>query len=207
MDIFTQVTIPLLILLAMRVKTRKALLMLPFTMVIDLDVFFRAHRMLFHNLFVALIIPLIITIYIKKYKPKYLDYAWIAFFYVFASLIFDLSDGVALLYPLLTDFYYLQISMYIQFIGPIPLPDFNLNYGVWMAEQTVSIGEHLGAAETASRYPSMSDTSTGLLFTLIVAAVMYFEKSRVFLNEVIRLVKDIFQYVRKTLFSLFQSKE
>ena len=197
MDTFAQVTIPLIILLALRIKTRKALLMLPLTMVIDLDIFFGCyHRLLFHNIFVAFFLPLLIVIWIHYYKPERSDYAFIGFFYIFTSLIFDLADGVALFYPLTTDFYFFQAALYFGFIGPIPIPDLDINMGIWAAEQTATIGEGLGAGDIVSRYPSMSETSTGLMFTLIIAAVMYFRKSRVFLEEAWKLVFDILKWIR-----------
>ncbi|MGM0509622.1 MAG: hypothetical protein ACQESD_00645 [Thermoplasmatota archaeon] len=198
MDTFAQVTIPLIILLALRIKTRKALLLLPLTMVIDLDIFFGYyHRLLFHNIFVAFLLPLMIVVWVYNYKPKRLDYALIGFFYVFSSLIFDLADGIALFYPLTTDFYFFQAALYFGFIGPIPVPDLNINMGIWAAEQTATIGEGLGAGEIVSRYPSMSETSTGLMFTLLVAAIMYFRKSRVFLEEAWGLMIDILKWIRE----------
>lgn len=195
MDTFAQVTIPLIILLALRVDTRKAVLMLPLTLVLDLDVFFRYHRLLFHNMFVAFLLPLLFVIYIYRYYPKYFDYSWIGFFYIFSSLIFDLGEGIALLYPLSQNFYFFKTSLYLQFWGPLPLPDLHWSFGIWSASSTAAIGEQLGAAETASRYPSMSETSTGLLITILLAAGMYFKKSRRFLEEIWLLLKDIVEYI------------
>lgn len=198
MDTFAQVVIPLLILLALRIKTRKALLMLPLTMVLDLDIFFGFyHRLLFHNIFVGLLLPLLIVYWVYNYKPEKIDYALIGFFYIFSSLIFDFADGVALLYPLSTDFYFFQAAMYFQFVGPIPVPNLNIDMGIWAAEQTATIGGEMGSGEIVSTYPSMSETSSGLMFTLIVAAVMYFRKSRVFLEEIWGLVLDILSWIRK----------
>ncbi len=191
MDTFAHITIPLLILLALRVNTRKALIMLPLAVVPDLDLFFRQHRLLFHNMFFAIVIPLLIVIYIRKYKPKYLDYAWIGLFYLASHLILDLSVGTALLYPLTTDFYQITANLYVNFWGPFPFPWLETSFNVISAESTVSIGEQLGPSEAVQRYPSMSDTSSGLLITLLLAAAMYFEKSRVFITEVQNLIKDI----------------
>lgn len=199
MDTFTQVTIPLIVLLALRVKTRKAVLMLPATVLIDLDVFFRYHRLLFHNIFVAFFLPLLVVFYVKKYHPEYFDYAWIGLFYVFTSLLFDLSQGVALFYPITSNFYFIKTSIYVQIWHGIPLPDPRMSYGIWDPFQTVAIGEKLGAAETSARYASMSETSAGLLFTLIVAALMYFRKSRTFLVEVWELILDIISWIRETV--------
>ena len=199
MDTFAQVTIPLLVLLAFRVNTRKILVMLPFTMVLDLDVFFTYHRLLFHNIFVAFLFPLMITLYVYEYKREYFDYALIAFFYVFTSMLFDLGEGIALFYPVMTDFYFFKASMYIQLWGPIPLPDFHIELGTIAAETTAAIGERLGAAETASRYPSMSETSAGLLFTILIAAAMYFEKTQTFLKILRNLLRDIFEKIKSIL--------
>ncbi|MFW6176082.1 MAG: hypothetical protein ACOC40_00125 [Thermoplasmatota archaeon] len=200
MDTFAQITIPILILLALRIDTRKVLLMLPFTLLIDLDVFFAGtHRLLFHNLFVAGLLPLAYIIYIKKYHRKYFEYAWIAFFFIISSLILDLGQGVALIYPISTNFYYVHAEIMFQFWGPIPLPDLVFDFGIWEAEQTVIVSENLGAKETVTRYPSMSNTSFGLFFTLIIAALMYYEKSYLFLKELKSLLKDILNYIKNKL--------
>lgn len=203
MDTFAHVAIPLLILLALKVDTRKAVIMLPLAVVPDLDLFFRGHRMLFHNVFVLIFIPLIITLLIMNYRPRYTEYAWIGMFYLIAHLILDLGDGVALLYPLTTDFYQISTNLYVNFWGPIPYPFFDSSVKVIAAESTVAIGEQLGPSEAVQRYPSMSDTSSGLLLTMLLAAVMYFERSRVIAAEVWNLVKDILQlfvyWVKKCL--------
>ncbi len=195
MDTFAQITIPMLILLALRVDTRKILLMLPFTFLIDLDVFFAGtHRLLFHNVFVAFLLPFAYLLYIDNYHKKYFDYAWIAIFFMVSSLILDLGQGVALFYPISTDFYYLQTEILFKFWGPIPVPDIVFDFGTWTAEQTVVVSENLGAKDTVTRYPSMSNTSFGLFSTLIIAALMYYEKSFQFLTEIKSLIKDIIDY-------------
>ncbi|MFW5927649.1 MAG: hypothetical protein ACOCSL_00495 [Thermoplasmatota archaeon] len=196
MDTFAQITIPVLILLALRVDTRKVLLMLPFTFLIDLDVFFAGtHRLLFHNLFVAVLLPLAFLIYINKYYKKYYDYALIAFFFIVSSLILDLGQGVALIYPLSTDYYYIHAEILFKFWGPFPIPDLVLDFGTWAAEQTAVVSQNMGAKETVTRYPSMSNTSFGLFFTLLIAALMYYEKSFLFLNEVKSLLEDIIKEI------------
>lgn len=192
MDTFAQITIPVLILFALRVDTRKVLLMLPFTFLIDLDVFFAGtHRLLFHNLFVAFLLPMAYLLYINRFHKKYYEYAWIAFFFIISSLILDLGQGVALIYPLSTDFYYIHAEILFKFWGPLPIPDLVFDFGTWAAEQTVVVSQNLGAKETVTRYPSMSNTSFGLFFTLLIAALMYYEKSFLFLKEVRSLLEDI----------------
>ncbi len=197
MDTFAQIMIPFLIVLAARVDTRKALLMLPFTLVLDLDIFFPGlHRSLFHNVFVAFIIPLIIVILVYKYKPKHFQYAWIAFFFIIASLILDLGTSVALFYPFVRDFYYFRVSLYLQSLGPLFVPDLHIEMGVWAAETTQIVSENMGASDTATSYPSVSETSSGLFFTLGVAALMYYEKSFQFLRDVRALVLDIIGWLK-----------
>lgn len=192
MDTFAQIMIPFLILLALRVDTRKVLLMLPFTILIDLDVFFAGtHRLLFHNLFVAVLLPLAFLVYINQFYKKYYEYAFIAVFFMISSLILDLGQGVALIYPLSTNFYYIHAEILFNFWGPIPIPDLVFDFGTWAAEQTAVVSQNLGAKETVERYPSMSNTSFGLFFTLSIAALMYYEKSFLFLKEVKTLLKDI----------------
>lgn len=196
MDLFAHITIPLLILLALRVDTRKILVMLPFAVILDLDVFFGYHRFLFHNLLVAFLLPLMWTILIYKYKKEWFSYAWIALFFMVSHLILDITEGIALFYPVLTTFYDVEVSLYIQdFVGPIPIPDFSIIVNTVEAHQTVAVGEGLGATETAQRYPTMDNVSVGILFTLIVASIMYFKKSYVFIKEVYKLIQDIYEWI------------
>ncbi len=203
MDPFAHITLPLLILLALRVKTRKALLMLPLTLILDFGFFFRGlHRMVFHNVFVAVLIPLVILIYIYRYHSKYESYAFIAFFYLVSHVILDLGKGMAFLYPLTTDFYYFEMQLFFQFLGPIPIPDPTFDFGVIVAEDTAIVGGNMGPKETASQYPSVSNISSGLLFTLIIAAVMYYQKAHTFLDEIRQLLLDIKEEIYEKLKSI-----
>ncbi|MFP4143369.1 MAG: hypothetical protein ACLFSM_09370 [Thermoplasmata archaeon] len=202
MDTFAHITIPLLILLALRVKTRKILLMLPFTVVMDLDYFFVMGRQLFHNIFFIIIIPLLIIIYLDRKHPEYREYGLIVFFFLLAHMVLDLTQGIAFLYPLITDFYYFEVEMFFQFLGPIPIPDISVDMGMILAEDTVAAGEDVSATETAQTYPSVSNISSGLLLTISVAAVMYYRKSFTFLEEVWDLVVDIIKYFFQKLKSI-----
>ncbi len=194
MDTFAHIVIPLLVLLALRVDTKKALIMLPLAVVPDIDLFFRMHRMLFHNIFVLVIIPLIIGLYVYKYHRKYFPFAWIGIFYLISHLVLDLSEGIGMLYPLTTDFYSIQASLYFDFWRGIPYPFLDFSAQIIPAEATVAIGERIGAGEAAQQYATVSDVSTGLLLTLSVAALMYFEKGKRFLEIVYELVNEIFSY-------------
>ncbi len=202
MDTFAHIVIPLLVLLALRVDTRKALIMIPLAVMPDLDLFFRAHRLLFHNVFVLVLLPMLFGIYIYYYHRKYFPYAWIGIFYLCAHLVLDLSEGIALFYPLTTDFYAIQASMVFAFWNGIPYPSFRFLFDIIPAERTVSIGEGLGPGEAATRYESVSDVSTGLFFTMIVAALMYFERSQRFLIIVKELIIEIIIVFKERLLSL-----
>ncbi len=205
MDTAAHIMLPLIILLALRVDTRKVLLMLPFAVVMDLDFFIPgAHRMVFHNVWIAVIIPILVILYLDRFYPEYRSYGLIAFFYLLSHLVLDLAEGIALLYPILTDFYYFEAEMFFQFIGPVPIPDFSINYGVILAEETQIVGETMTAGDTATQYASVSEVSSGLFLTLIVAASMYYEKSFNFLKEIWKLLVDIISYLVERLKSLFE---
>ncbi len=205
MDLFAHITIPLLILLALRVETRKVLLMLPFAVILDLDVFFGYHRLLFHNLFVAFLLPLAWCIFIYKYKREWFEYSWIAFFFIFSHLLLDLTEGIALFYPMFSTFYSVEISVYLSSLfGVIPFPSIDIIIGSIEAQQTVAVGEGLSATETAQRYPTMDDVSVGLLFTISVAALMYFRKSFVFVKEIYNLVRDIIDQIFSSIRSILK---
>ena len=205
MDTAAHIMIPLIILLALRVDTRKVLLILPFSVVMDLDFFIPgAHRMVFHNVWIAIVIPVLVILYLDRFYPKYRSYGLIAFFFLLSHLVLDLADGVALLYPIVTDFYYFEAEMFFQFIGPVPIPDFSINYGTILAEETQIVGETMTAGDTATQYASVSEVSSGLFLTLIVAASMYYEKSFKFLKEVWDLLVDIISYFVERLKTLFK---
>ncbi|MBS3816453.1 MAG: metal-dependent hydrolase, partial [Candidatus Thermoplasmatota archaeon] len=141
MDPFAHITIPLLILLALRIQTRKVLLMLPFAVIMDVDFLFAgSHRMFLHNMFLAILIPLIILVLIHRYRPEYRDYGYIAFFFLISHFILDLGKGMTIFYPLSTDFYYFEWQLFFSFIGPIPVPNPQLDYGVIVAEDTAIVG-------------------------------------------------------------------
>ncbi|MEF8874099.1 MAG: hypothetical protein V5A88_05455 [Candidatus Thermoplasmatota archaeon] len=162
----------------------------------DLDFFVPgAHRLLFHNLFIGVVIPILIIIYLHRYYPKYREYGLIAFFYLVAHLILDLGVSIGLFYPIITDFYYFEAEMFFQFWGPVPVPDLALDYGVISAEDTQIVSENMTAGDTATQYASVSEISSGLFLTLVVAAVMYYEKSFTFLKEVWKLLIDIKDFV------------
>ena len=199
MDTFAHIVIPLLVLLALRVDTRKALIMLPLAVIPDLDIFLRAHRLLFHNVFVLVILPLLIGYYVYTYHRKYFPYAWIGIFYLVSHLILDLSEGIALLYPLTTDFYAIRANMVFGFWNGIPYPSFRFIFNVIPAERTVAIGDKLGPGEAITRYESVSDVSSGLLFTIVVAGLMYFDKGKRFLDIVKELTLDILNTIRERL--------
>ncbi|MFP3871980.1 MAG: hypothetical protein ACOC55_04335 [Candidatus Natronoplasma sp.] len=205
MDTFAHITIPLLILLALRVHTRKVLLMLPFTVVMDLDFFFPgAHRLLFHNLIIVLVLPIFIIIYLDKYFPRYRQYGLIAFFYLVSHFILDLGVGMAIFYPLTTDYYFFEAEMFFQFWGPLPIPDLSLDYGIMVAEETQIVSEGMSAGDTATQYSSVSNISSGLFLTLVVAALMYYEKSFTFLKEIWKLLVDIKDFFLEKLRSIFK---
>jgi len=105
-------------------------------------------------------------------------------------------------YPLVSDFYYFEIEMFFQFVGPIPLPDISVDMGVILAEDTVAAGEEVTAAETAETYASVSDISSGLFLTISVAALMYYQKSFTFLKEVWDLLVDIKDFFFEKLRSI-----
>ncbi len=158
--------------------------------------------MIFHNIFIAIIIPLVLLIYIYRYHSEHKSYALIAFFYLASHMILDLGKGMALLYPITTDFYYFEMELFFQFLGPIPIPDPSLDYGVIVAEDTAIVSENMGPQQTASQYPSVSNISSGLFFTLIVAAVMYYEKAFTFLKEIWQLLIDIKETALEKLISI-----
>jgi membrane-bound metal-dependent hydrolase YbcI (DUF457 family) len=84
---------------------------------IDLDVFF-IHRATFHNLFLTALLPLVIIALVFRYRPRnaYLKMTSIALFlFLISHTVLDLftEAGVALLYPLSSQFYTMDINVVV----------------------------------------------------------------------------------------------
>lgn len=198
MDFITHLVIPFLVLLALRVDAKKAVLMLPFAVIMDIDIFIPgAHRMLLHNLFVVVVIPLIVLLYLDRYKPGYREYGLIVFFYLGSHLILDLGEGMALFYPLSTDFYHIQGMLTSTHWNSIPLPSIYLDYGITAASEITYIAEGQTAAEIDTQDVSITKLPFSLVLTVLFGAGLYYKRSITFLREMKVLISDLKEQILK----------
>ncbi len=107
--------IPLLVLLALRMApARVALLMLPFTLIHDIDYWIGTHRATLHNIFVVL--PALFLWYKwRNEPPQRATYAGVSAYYLASHVFLDLfAGGVVLLYPLWNMNIYLNCRVLVE---------------------------------------------------------------------------------------------
>lgn len=102
MDPLMHLLLPLLFLLALRVDTRKAVLLAPLAVLPDLDALFGLHRALGHSFVPVLVIPMAILAYAKFKKPEWMLAAVLTQFYLASHVVLDLGE-VAFLWPIMRE--------------------------------------------------------------------------------------------------------
>ncbi len=118
-DWATHLIVPYLALTIVSKDRRLPFLLLPLAVAPDMDALFSLHRLLFHNIFTPLA-PL--ALYIMRRNSVWA----VAGAYLAAHLVLDFfSSGVALLYPLSTDLYFVETNIQYNH-GFI----FNLDWGI-----------------------------------------------------------------------------
>lgn len=138
-----------------------------FALLPDFDFFFKLHRMLFHNIFFAVIIGLLVFAVLKKFKEeKALKYSAFAFLGVLSHLLLDLGKpGVALFYP------FFQKGIFLEFrLGIFELYSTNikafLDFGfAELTEKTMTLVPELERA-------FLSDTTTAILTVALLALIV-----------------------------------
>lgn len=146
MDPVLHLLLPLLFLLALKVDSRKAILLAPLAILPDFDALFGLHRALFHSFIPLLVAPLGLVWYSKKYRPEWALASMIALFYLLSHLVLDLG-GVAFLYPFTTDQFYFDPQIEFNLQGGINFR-IDMEYGVRPLEEmgTTSFLSGEGAA-------------------------------------------------------------
>ncbi|HEX9909180.1 MAG TPA: hypothetical protein VGB78_12080 [Thermoplasmata archaeon] len=128
MDPVMHLLLPLLLLLAIGVDMKMAILLAPLAIFPDFDALVGLHRAAFHSFVPMLVIPIMVIVYAKLSKPAWLLPALIAEFYLLSHLLMDLG-GVAFLWPLTDDMYYIEPELMFTLQGGARF-DFVLDYGV-----------------------------------------------------------------------------
>ncbi len=110
MDLLMHLLFPLLFLLALRVDTRRAVLLAPLAVLPDLDALFGLHRALGHSFIPILVLPMALLAYSKYMRPEWMPAAVLTQFYLASHVVLDLG-GVAFLWPLVGDQFYLELGV------------------------------------------------------------------------------------------------
>ncbi|ODS37204.1 MAG: hypothetical protein A7316_02045 [Candidatus Altiarchaeales archaeon WOR_SM1_86-2] len=136
MDILFHWLIPLIIVIAFsNIDKRTILLLSPFALFPEIDAFFVMHRILLHNIFVALV-PLLFYFISRKNK---LIFVLISYF-LLSHLILDLAyPGVALFYPLSGKCLYFSIDFMFDDYRISPV----IHYGIEYIEVGAPRGEFI----------------------------------------------------------------
>ncbi len=118
MDPLMHVLLPVLILLALRIDTRKVLLLAPLAVLPDFDAVFGLHRAVFHSFIPVVVIPVGLILYSRYKRPEWMLTALLVQFYLASHVVLDLG-GVAFLWPFTTDMFYMNPELKFNLIGGI----------------------------------------------------------------------------------------
>ncbi len=163
MDPVMHLLLPLLLLLALRIDTRKALLFAPLAILPDFDAVFGLHRAVFHSFIPVLVIPFTLIMYSKYKRPEWMLASLLVLFYMASHVVLDLG-GVAFLWPFTKDMFYMD-----------PELRFNLQGGI-------NFEWHFQAG--FMKYKEMGDTdfiassTFGFLILIVVAGIVYRKEAK-----------------------------
>ena len=158
MDPIMHILLPLLILLALRIDAKKAVLFAPLAILPDFDAFLGAHRMVFHSFIPVVVLPIALILYSKYKRPEWMLSALLVQFYLASHVVLDLG-GVSFLWPITTDMFYMD-----------PELRFNLQGGInfeWHFRAGLMKYQEMGDTDFIAEY------TFGFLFLIVLAAVIY----------------------------------
>jgi membrane-bound metal-dependent hydrolase YbcI (DUF457 family) len=128
MDPLMHVLLPLLFLLALRIDTKKVILLAPLAILPDFDAAFNLHRAVFHSFIPVVILPVSLILYSRVKRPDWMLSALVVFFYLASHVVLDLG-GVAFAWPFTTDMLYFDPEVTFNMQGGINF-GFHLQYGM-----------------------------------------------------------------------------
>jgi len=122
------VLLPLLFLLALRIDTKKTILLAPLAILPDFDAAFNLHRAAFHSFIPVIILPISLILYSKTKRPEWMLGSLLVLFYLASHIVLDLG-GVAFAWPFTTDMLYFDPEVTFNMNGGINFV-FHLQYGI-----------------------------------------------------------------------------
>jgi hypothetical protein len=127
MDPVMHILLPLLLVLAIGVNSRLAILLAPLAILPDFDAFTGLHRAVGHSFIPILVLPMALILYARFVRPQWLTAALLVQFYLLSHLVLDLS-GVSFLWPITTDMYYVSPALHFSAVDGYEF-DFVFDYG------------------------------------------------------------------------------
>lgn len=110
MDPLMHLVLPLLFLLAIKVDTKRAVMLAPLAVLPDFDALFGLHRALGHSFVPILVMPMALLLYSHARRPEWFQAALVAQFYLASHVVLDLG-GVAFLWPIVQEQFYLDLGV------------------------------------------------------------------------------------------------
>lgn len=181
MDPFMHLLLPLLVLLALRVDARRAILFAPLAVLPDFDALFGLHRALGHSFIPILVVPLAVVAYTHFRKNEWYAASLVALFYLTSHVVLDLG-GVAFLWPFVTDQFYFEPTVSFAVSDGLDLA-FSIEYGM----------RPLPEMGTTS---FLSDSGAALLLLGLLGALVYRHEAKRALKGLWDLVRSLPRLVR-----------
>lgn len=167
-DPATHLVLPMLLLLSARLDPKLVIPLSFFALFPDFDSIVGVHRATLHNLFVVAVIPVAFLIWAKLRNERFVLPGLIVLFYLLSHAVLDFS-GVALLYPVISEAFYLRPSLGFH-TEPSFRFDFTVEYGLEELEQK-------------SDYLFVSDLGFAYLFLLVLLAIVFRKEAVSFLSS------------------------
>ncbi|HEV8359189.1 MAG TPA: metal-dependent hydrolase [Candidatus Thermoplasmatota archaeon] len=170
---------PLVALATRRFPLKLVLLLLPFSLLPDIDFFVPPHRALFHSVFLVAIFGAYAWRAGELGKPSHRDAALLAAFYLGSHSLMDLFvGGVVPLWPLSDQTFYIDVQILIDTRTLQPFPTFEP-------------GTQQGVPEVTPLYEFLDGVQFGILvLTLLVAGAAAVRRMRHVKREVVVVAPD-----------------
>lgn len=173
------VLLPLLFLLALRIDTKKAILLAPLAILPDFDAAFNLHRAVFHSFIPVIILPIGLILYSKTKRPEWMLASLLVLFYLASHVVLDLG-GVAFAWPFTTDMLYFDPEVTFNMQGGINF-GFHLQYGVKPYVEMTNTD-------------FLSETGFAMIFLAALVAAVFRKEAKNAFVRILEIVKGFLQW-------------
>ncbi len=175
MDPVLHLALPLLLLLALRVNTRVAVLLSPLAIFPDFDAAFGLHRAAFHNFIFIVLLPVGLIVFSKLKRPEWMIWALVAQFYLASHVVLDLA-GVSFMWPIVKDQIYFDPEVTFNLQGGVNFV-FHFRYG-------------LAPYQPMGTTDFLSEAGFALIFLAILFIVVFRKQAFVSIKRAAGIVKE-----------------